>query len=122
MVCDNFLNLLTAFSFLSLLWLQLDKKGIAVSKLSAKPIGDRQSQSLIKTSEGCGFLQRIKRVGSRKVYLILDYSAYLFLGENGEILSNKVSFRSFKESRNSVISSSTFQVVGGALNPLYLCT
>ena len=56
MVCDSFLNLLTAFSFLSLLRLQLDKEGIAVSGLSAKPIRDRQSQTLITTSKGCGFL------------------------------------------------------------------
>ena len=58
MVCDSFLNLLTAFSFLSLLRLQLDKKGIAMSGLSAKPIRDRQSQSLITTSKGRRFLHR----------------------------------------------------------------
>ena len=58
MVCDSFLNLLTAFSFLSLLRLQLDKQEIAMSGLSAKPIRDRQSQSLITTSKGRKFLHR----------------------------------------------------------------
>jgi hypothetical protein len=57
-----FLNLLTAFSFPSLLRLQLDKEGIAVSGLSAKPIRDRQSQSLITTSKGRGLLHRAKPV------------------------------------------------------------
>jgi len=72
MVCDSFLNLLTAFSFLSLLRLQLDKQEIAMSGLSAKPIRDRQSQSLITTSKGRKFLHRT--TSARRIEW--EYSCY----------------------------------------------